>query len=104
MTAKARDILVADALERFLKGFYASVAFMKANRDKTIEISSKVMNMCPAVITKTYDYEISMLEDDGHFDPEAVAVIKDSLVGMGLLAEKPTDDQLFTTKFLPVKP
>jgi hypothetical protein len=53
---------------------------------------------------KTYDYEISMLETDGHFDPEAVAVLKDSFVGMGILTEKPADDQLFTTKFLPVKP
>jgi hypothetical protein len=44
-----------------------------------------------------------MLEDDGHFDPAAVAVIKDSLLDMNMLDAKPSDDQLFTTKFVPVK-
>ncbi len=103
----ARKDLVAsnpDLVTRFLKGFFGTIAFMKANKAKTTEIAVRVMHQTPTAMNKTYDYEISMLEDDGHFDPEAVAVIKDSLVGMGLLAEKPTDDQLFTTKFLPVKP
>jgi hypothetical protein len=45
-----------------------------------------------------------MFEDDGHIDPAAISVLKDSFIGMGLVSEKPTDDQLFTTKFLPVKP
>jgi hypothetical protein len=43
-----------------------------------------------------------MLEDDGHFDPAAVEVIKASLVGMKMLDTKPSDDQLFTNKFTPV--
>jgi ABC-type nitrate/sulfonate/bicarbonate transport system substrate-binding protein len=103
----ARKELVAqnpDLVNRFLKGFFASIAFMKANKEKTTEIAMKVLNQSADAMNKTYDYEISMLEDDGHFDPAAVAVIKDSFVGMGLLTEKPSDDQLFTTQFLPVKP
>ncbi len=93
-----------DTVERFLKGFFASVAFMKANREKTIEISSKVMNMSPAVITKTYDYEIAMMSNDGSFDPAAIKVLKESYVEMGALDTVPKDEQLFTTKFVPVKP
>jgi hypothetical protein len=53
---------------------------------------------------RTYDYEISMFEDDGHFDPAAVDVIKDSFVGMGILDHKPPNNELFTTQFVPVKP
>jgi len=103
----ARKQLVADKpelVERFLKGFFASIAFMKANKAKTTEIASGVLKQDAAVMNRTWDYEISMLETDGHFDPEAVEVIKDSFVGMGILSEKPSNDQLFTTRFVPVKP
>ena len=103
----ARKQLVADnpaLVERFLKGFFASITFMKANKEKTTEIASRVLKQTPAVMNRTWDYEISMLETDGHFDPEAVEVLKDSFVGMGILTEKPANDQLFTTKFVPVKP
>jgi len=103
----ARKALVADKpelVDRFLKGFFASIAFMKANKDKTTEIAMRVLHQSKPVMDRTYDYEISMLETDGHFDPEAVEVIKDSFVGMGILSDKPANDQLFTTKFVPVKP
>ena len=63
-----------------------------------------MLHHSPAVAAKTYDYEISMLETDGHFDPAAVAVLKDSYIDMKMLDSKPSDDQLFTTQFLPVKP
>ena len=92
-----------DQVRLFLKGIFEAVAFMRANRERTIEISSAVMHMSPAVIAKTYDYEISMLLDDGSFDPTAVQVLKDSFVSMGLLPTAPSDDQLFTREFLPVK-
>ena len=93
-----------DLVERFLKGFFASIAFMKAHRERTSEIASRYLKQSPAVMNRTWDYEISMLEDDGHFDPQAIDVLKESFVGMGILTEKPANDQLFTTRFLPVKP
>lgn len=93
-----------DLVNRFLKGVFASIAFMKANEAKTTEIATRILHQSPAVMKRTYDYEISMFEDDGHIDPEAISVLKDSFIGMGLVSEKPTDDQLFTTRFLPVKP
>jgi hypothetical protein len=77
---------------------------MKANKAKTTEIAMKVLNQSAGAMNKTYDYEISMLEDDGHFDPASVDVIKESFVEMGTLPSKPDNDQLYTTKFLPVKP
>jgi ABC-type nitrate/sulfonate/bicarbonate transport system substrate-binding protein len=93
-----------DLVERFLKGVFASIAFMKANRDKTTEIATRILQQSPAVMKRTYDTEISMFEDDGRFDPAAVAVLKQSFVEMGMLTGKPADEQLFTTRFLPVKP
>jgi ABC-type nitrate/sulfonate/bicarbonate transport system substrate-binding protein len=93
-----------DLVARFLKGFFASVAFEKANKEKSVEIAMDVLHQSKTAMSHSYDDEIAMFEDDGHFDPTAVAVIKDSLADMKMLPEKPTDDQLFTTKFTPVKP
>ena len=62
------------------------------------------MQQSPTVMGRTWDNEISTLEIDGRFDPQAVEVLKESFLGMGILTDKPRDDQLFTTQFLPVKP
>jgi NitT/TauT family transport system substrate-binding protein len=93
-----------DVVNRFLKGFFATIAFEKANKEKTTEIAMQVLHQSKAVMDRTYDYEISMFENDGHFDPAAVDVIKESFVEMGILDHKPPNDELFTTKFVPVKP
>jgi len=44
-----------------------------------------------------------MLSDDGSFDPKALDVLEGSFVDLGLLRNKPTDDQLVTRQFVPVK-
>lgn len=92
-----------DVVKRFLQGFFATIHFMKTNKAKTVEIGSKVLNMSPAAMGKTYDEEISMFLDDGRFEPKAVEVLKDSWIAMGMLPTKPKDDQIFTTEFVPVK-
>jgi len=102
----ARKRLIQDdpaLVERFLKGFFASIAFMKAHKDETSVIAMRVLNETRAIADRTYDYELSMLSDDGAFDEKALAVLEDSFVQLGLLDEKPKDDQLVTRQFVPVK-
>jgi hypothetical protein len=77
---------------------------MKVNRAETIKLSSQVMHMSEAVMSKTYDDEITMMSDDGAFDPQAIETLKDSYVELGALPSKPATDVLITTKFTPVKP
>jgi NitT/TauT family transport system substrate-binding protein len=93
-----------DLVRRFLNGFFAAIDFMKTHKAETSTVAEKALQESPDVANKTYDEEITMLETDGHFDPAAVAVIKQSLLEMGTLDAKPRDDQMFTTEFLPVKP
>lgn len=103
----ARKALIKDdpgLVQRFLQGFFASVAFMKAHKGETAELAMRVLGDSRAMADRTYDYEISMLSDDGTFDPEALAVLKDSFVELGLLDKKPTDDAMLTRQFVPVKP
>jgi ABC-type nitrate/sulfonate/bicarbonate transport system substrate-binding protein len=102
----ARDDLIAkkpEVVERFLKGWFETIAFMRANKQKTVEITANVLNLDPAVISRVYDEQIKIFTVDGHFDPKALVVIRQSLVEMGILQQVPDDSVMFTTRFLPVK-
>jgi NitT/TauT family transport system substrate-binding protein len=90
-------------VQRFLKAFFAAIAFMKTHKDETTVVAERVLHQSPAVAGRNYDFEIGMLLDDGRFDPKAVAALKQSYVDMGTLPDKPADDVLFTTQFVPVK-
>jgi NitT/TauT family transport system substrate-binding protein len=103
----AQKSLVAtkpDVVARFLKAFFAAIAFMKTHKEETSALAARVLAQSASVVGKDYDFEIGMFIDDGRFDPAAVAVLKQSYIDMGTLPEKPADDMLFTTQFLPVKP
>jgi NitT/TauT family transport system substrate-binding protein len=93
-----------DLVERFLKAYFATIAFIKTHKDVDVAIASKVLGSSLAVESRTYDAQVSMLLDDGRFDPAAIEVIKDSFIEMGQLGQRPSTDQLLTTRFVPVKP
>jgi NitT/TauT family transport system substrate-binding protein len=102
----ARNELVEkrpEAVRAFLAAWFETIAFMKANKDKSVEISAKVIDVSPAVAARTYDEQMPYFSTDGTFDPEAVATLKTSFIEMGLLKEVPDDSALFTTRFVPVK-
>jgi NitT/TauT family transport system substrate-binding protein len=102
----ARDELIAkkpQLVQAFLRGWFETIAFMKANKDKTVEITAKVINVSPAVAARAYDEQIGIFSMDGVFDPKAVTVLKKSFIEMGLLKETPDDKAMFTTQFVPVK-
>ena len=102
----ARDELIAkrpELVSAFLRGWMDTIAFMKANKDKTVEITSKVVNISPAATARAYDEQIGIFSPDLTFDPKAITVLKQSFLEMGLLKEIPEDKVMFTTQFLPVK-
>jgi ABC-type nitrate/sulfonate/bicarbonate transport system substrate-binding protein len=92
-----------NVVRAYLKAWVETIAFMKANKTKAVEISSKVINVSPTVVSRAFDEQIGIFSEDGVFDPKAVAVLKQSFIEMGLLKEIPPDNVLFTTQFLPVK-
>jgi NitT/TauT family transport system substrate-binding protein len=102
----ARDELIAkrpELVERFLRAWFETIAFMRANRERTVEITAKVLNLDKAVIGRVYDEQIKIFSTDGRFDPKALVVLRQSLVEMGILQQVPDDAVMFTTRFLPVK-
>jgi NitT/TauT family transport system substrate-binding protein len=103
----ARDDVVAQRpqiVRAFLEGWFETIAFMKANKQKSVEISAKTLEFSPAVTARVYDEQIGYFSTDGAFDPQAIAVLKQSYIEMGLLNEIPDDKALFTTQFVPVRP
>lgn len=103
----ARKALVAKnpaLVRRFLKGFFASIAYMKTHKQQTDAVAVAVLGETPALASQIYDYEIPMLETGGTFDPKALSVLKQSFVDMGILKSIPPNAKLFTTEFVPVKP
>jgi len=92
-----------DVADRYLKGMFATIAFIRANKDKSVEIAAKAMHLDPSILSRVYDLEVHSFSSDGHFDPNAVDLLKQSFIDMGSLPAKPSDDQILTTKFVPVK-
>jgi ABC-type nitrate/sulfonate/bicarbonate transport system substrate-binding protein len=93
-----------EVVDRFLKGFFAAVAYIRSHKAETTAIAMPLQNESAAVLDKAWDHEGPMLALDGQFDPEGLALIKDSFVDMGILDRKPADDEILTRRFLPVKP
>jgi len=93
-----------DLVERFLKGFFAGIAFLKTHKEKTTEIAVRELHNTPAIMNRIYDDLSGWLESDGRFDPEALEVLKASFVELGMLDKKPNDEDFLTKKFVPVKP
>jgi ABC-type nitrate/sulfonate/bicarbonate transport system substrate-binding protein len=90
-----------DDLRAFVKGWFESVAFMRAHKEKTIEIAQTVMHTNAQTTNAIYDEVMAMFTDDGHFDPKALAVLRRSFVQMKILPSEPNMDKLYTEAFLP---
>ena len=91
------------AVKAFLQGWQDTIAFMKQNKAKAVEITSKIINVSPEVGARAFDEQIGIFSEDLTFDPRAVTVLKQSFIEMGLLKDIPDDKAMFTTQFLPVK-
>lgn len=102
----ARDELIdkqPDLVRAFLQGWFETIAYMKANKAKAVEISAKAVDLSPSVAARAYDDQVPYFSTDGVFDPQAVATLKKSFIEMGLLTSVPDDKTLFTTEFVPVR-
>jgi ABC-type nitrate/sulfonate/bicarbonate transport system substrate-binding protein len=103
----AQKSLVANnssLVARFLRGFFAAIAFVKTHKDETSSLAERVLQWSPDLARKVYDLEAGMFIDDGRFEPLAVSVLKQSFIDMKTLRSVPTDDELFTTQFVPIRP
>jgi NitT/TauT family transport system substrate-binding protein len=90
-----------DQLRRFLKGWFETIAFMRAHKDETVKIAMPVLDTDARLTSEIYDELMPMFSDDGRFDPEALAVLSRSFVEMDALPQPPDMSKLTTETFLP---
>jgi NitT/TauT family transport system substrate-binding protein len=92
-----------EAVRAFLAGWFESVAYMRQHKDKTVEISARVMGVSPVIASKVYDEMMPAFNPTGKFNPKALDVLKRSFVEMGILPTQPDMSKLVTEKFLPAR-
>jgi ABC-type nitrate/sulfonate/bicarbonate transport system substrate-binding protein len=100
----ATDKAVAEkpeALRGFLGGWFETIAFMRKDKAKSVEIAAQIMGTDAATAASIYDELMPMFSDTGRFDPKALAVLRRSFVEMKTLPAEPDMSKLYTEAFLP---
>jgi ABC-type nitrate/sulfonate/bicarbonate transport system substrate-binding protein len=90
-----------DVLRRFLAGWFDTIALMRKDKAKTIEIARGVMGTDEPTTSRIYDEMMPMFNADGHFKPKALAVLSRSYVDMKTLPAEPDMRTLVNESFLP---
>ena len=90
-----------DALRNFLKGWFDTIRFMRANKAETVDIAKDVIHKDADITAHTYDTLMPMFSDDGKFDPKAMAVLAKSYVELKVLPTEPDPKELVNDSFLP---
>jgi ABC-type nitrate/sulfonate/bicarbonate transport system substrate-binding protein len=90
-----------EALRGFLAGWFGTIASMRNDKARSVEIATQVMGTDAATAASIYDELMPMFSDTGRFDPKALAVLRRSFVEMKTLAEEPDMSRLYTEAFLP---
>jgi NitT/TauT family transport system substrate-binding protein len=92
-----------EVLRRFLRGWFKTIAFMKANRDFTIKSEMKTLEIRESVASKVYDAQMPGFSLDGSWDAQSLDVIRQSLKELNILPNVPDASQIHNNKFVPVK-
>jgi NitT/TauT family transport system substrate-binding protein len=90
-----------DAVRRFLKGWYESVAFMKSHKTESVQLASQVLNWSPAVTERAYDHTVAHFSLTGKFEAPALEKLRASFVDLKLLDPSADMSKLYTEQFLP---
>jgi NitT/TauT family transport system substrate-binding protein len=92
-----------ELLRRFLRAWFRTVAFMKANREFAVKSEQRTLDVRQSVMERIYDAQMDGFSADGTWDPEAIDVIRASLKELGILPTIPDAKALYTDKFVPVR-
>ena len=100
----ATDKIIAakpDPRRSFLKGWFETIAFMRANKPETVRLAKDIMGTNEATAGTIYDELMPMFSSTGKFEPKAMAVLSRSFVEMKTLPSEPDMKALVTEAFLP---
>jgi ABC-type nitrate/sulfonate/bicarbonate transport system substrate-binding protein len=92
-----------DKVRRVLEGWAEATAYMKNNKEKTVEFMVKYLEVSPTTARKVYDLDMKNMDPAGVINRKSLKAAADSLLDLGIVKEGPTLEKLYTDKFLPVK-
>jgi ABC-type nitrate/sulfonate/bicarbonate transport system substrate-binding protein len=92
-----------DTLRRFLRGWFKTIAFIRANKAETVKITSKAIDVRESIISRVYDAQVEGFSANGAWDPKAIDVIRKSLVDLKILDKVPEAKTIYNDQFVPVK-
>jgi NitT/TauT family transport system substrate-binding protein len=92
-----------ELLRRFLRGWFKTVAFMRANKAAAVKSGAKVVEVRESIVSKVYDSQIGSFSADGAWDMQSIDVIRNSLKELGILDFVPDAKVIYNDKFVPVK-
>jgi NitT/TauT family transport system substrate-binding protein len=92
-----------DLLRRFLRGWFSTIAFMRANKDFVVATAARTIEVKPGIASRIYDAQMAGFSPDGAWNPAAIDVIRHSLKELGILASVPEAKAIHNDKFVPVK-
>src|SRR5262252_206271 len=90
-------------LRRFLRGWFKTIAFMRANKDFVVASEARTIEVKPSIAAKIYDAQIAGFSVDGAWSPAAIDVIRHSLKELGILAAVPEAKAIYNDQFVPVR-
>ncbi len=90
-----------DDLRNFLKGWFETIAFMRANKAEAVKIAAPVTGKDEDITSRSYDEVMPMFSADGKFHQKALDVLSRSWIELGMLKEPPDLKTLYTEEFLP---
>ena len=92
-----------DKVSRFLQGRAEAASYMKNNKEKTLDLIVKYLEVSPTIARKVYELDMKNMSVTGETNKEALQAVPESLPEMNIVNEIPTLERVYTDKFKPVK-
>ncbi len=93
-----------DAIGAFLKGWFATIAYMRGHKAEAVKIGTDVLHQDADIMNETYDELMPMFSDDGRFNQKALKTLAESWVELKILPKEPDLKTLYTEAYLPAPP
>lgn len=91
-----------EVVRNFVKGWLEVIDYMRSHKDETVEFASANLQLPRDVAALIYDVNLPQFTRDGKFPDDALDILDESFVELGILPAKVDVKALIDTRFLPV--
>jgi NitT/TauT family transport system substrate-binding protein len=92
-----------DAIKKGLRAIFRAIRFMKDDPQATAEMVSKKLGWSPEAVLGAHKITGPLLSHDGTMSVEALAVMQETLLELGVVKKKLPLDEHYTKEFTPVR-